>query len=271
MNTILSSRKERVGVQIFVFAVALLWVFPIVVALKNSLAVNGFANYTYLFTHEVGGIKIYKPFINSVVVAAGGTALILIIGTLSAFAFSKLVFFGQKWLYGFVLMCLSIPGVVVLVPFFYILKGVHLYNTLTAVIFAEVVLTLPFAVLMLRNFFDNLPNELMESAHMDGATSFQTFLHIYLPLARPALINLGVLCTVWSFQDYLLPLMFTTKSSLMTATVAVSSFKSNFGFNPADQGRFYAALVLLGLPALFIFILAQRYITNGITSGAVKD
>ncbi|RTE04310.1 carbohydrate ABC transporter permease [Paenibacillus whitsoniae] len=271
MNTFLTNRLERLYIQIFVYVVALLWLFPIIIALKNSLAVNGFSNYTYLFTHEIGGIRIYRPFLNSVLVAAGDTLLILIIASLAAFAFSKLDFFGQRWIYSFVLMCLSIPGVVVLVPFFYILKSIHLYNTLAAVIFSEVVLTLPFAVLMLRNYFDNLPNEVMESAYMDGATSLQIFLHVYFPLARPALINLGVLCIMWSFQDYLLPMMFVTDNKWATATIAISAFKSNFGFNPADQGRFYAALVLLGLPALLIFLAAQRYITNGMTSGAVKD
>ncbi len=272
MNIILTSKIEKYMIQISIYFLAILWLFPVVIALRNSLLVKGFDNYVYLFTHEIGGVSLVSTFINSSIIAAGDSALILAISTLAAFAFSKIHFRGKEILYSFILMCLAIPGIVVIIPFFYILKQLHLYNTLWAVILAEVVLTLPFAVLMIRNFFDNLPDELMESAHMDGANKYRIFSNIYLPLSLPALVNLGVLSIMWSFQDFLLPTMFLTNKSLTTATLAVNSFKGAFGgFNPEDQGRFYAALVMLGLPAFVIFIFAQKFIRNGVTSGALKE
>jgi raffinose/stachyose/melibiose transport system permease protein len=271
LDLIVSTKTEKWIVRVSLYLLALVFLFPIVTALRNSLLVNGFQNYIFLFTHKIGGLSILKTFVNSGLIALGDVTFILIIGTLAAFAFAKLHFLWKEQIYAFVLICLAVPGVVLLVPYFYLLKNLGLYNSLWAVIIAQVTLTLPFAVLMLRNFFDNLPGELMESAVIDGATKFQVFRTIYLPLSLPALINLGVLSIMWSFQDFLLPVMFITSKELTTATVAVSSFKGLFGFTPADMGKFNAALVILGLPSLIIFVLAQKYITQGVTSGAIKE
>ncbi|RKP56275.1 carbohydrate ABC transporter permease [Cohnella endophytica] len=271
MNLIRVTRAERFFGISFIVALSLFWIFPVIVTIKNSLQVDGLNNYVYIFTHKIAGLSIFRSFFNSLIVAVGDTTIILVVGTLAAFAFSKMVFIGRQKIYSIILMCLAIPAIVAVIPFFFILKKLHLYNTLGAVIIAEVAMTVPFAVLMMRNFFDNIPDELMESALIDGATKFQTFRRIYLPLSVPALINLGVLCIMWSFQDYLFPTMFLTNGSLTTATMAVNSFQGAFSFNPIDQGRFYASLVVLGMPAFIIFLFAQRYIANGITSGALKD
>lgn len=123
---------------------------------------------------------------------------------------------------------------------------------------------------MMKNYFDGLPEELMESAGIDGATIFQTFRHIYLPLAAPAIINLAVLQLMWSLQDFLFPLMFLTREKLYTTTVAVNSFQGIYGMTPQNLGRYNAALVLISIPSIIIFVIAQKYIINGVTAGAVK-
>ncbi|WP_054028440.1 carbohydrate ABC transporter permease [Bacillus sp. FJAT-28004] len=271
MNFALANRKQKRIISVFLYAFALIWLFPFYTAIRNSLKVNGFQNYVDLFTSDLNGISLIGTFWNSALIAIGSTFLLLSIGALAAFAFSKLRFFAKEAIYVSVLLCLAVPGVVILIPFYYILKNLDLYNTLWAVIFSEAVLTLPFAVLMLRNYYDNLPPELMESASIDGASKLQAFIHIYLPLSIPALINLGVLSIMWSFQDFLLPLMFLTDKSVLTATVAVNTLKGLFGFSPADLGKFNAALVVLGMPGVVIFTFARKFITSGITSGAVKD
>ncbi|MFC5529377.1 carbohydrate ABC transporter permease [Cohnella yongneupensis] len=271
MNFNLVTRRQKTIITVLLYLFALIWLFPFYTAIRNSLKVNGFRNYVDLFTNDLNGISLLGTFKNSALIALGSTAIILGVSSLAAFAFSKLRFFAKETLYIMVLLCLAVPGVVILIPFYYILKNLDLYNTLWSVILSEAVMTLPFAVLMLRNYFDNLPPELMESSSIDGATKLQMFSRIYLPLATPALINLGVLSVMWSFQDFLLPLMFLTDKSVLTATVAVNTLKGLFGFSPADLGKFNAALVVLGMPAIMIFLFARKYITSGITSGAVKD
>ena len=97
------------------------------------------------------------------------------------------------------------------------------------------------------------------------------FFHIYLPLARPAIINLGVLQIMWSLQDFLFPLMYLTRDELYTATVAVNSFQGAYGLTPQNLGRYNAALVLISIPTILLFVFAQKYIINGVTSGSVKE
>ena len=170
-----------------------------------------------------------------------------------------------------VVMCLAISGPVLIIPLFYIYKTAHLYNTNLAVILSECLITIPFGVLMMKNFFDGLPAELMESANVDGATIVQTYFQIYFPLAKPAIINLVVLQMMWSFQDFLFPLMFLTKDEAYTTTVAVNAFKGAYGMSAQNLGRYNAALVLISIPTILIFVFAQKYIVNGVTSGAVKE
>lgn len=144
-------------------------------------------------------------------------------------------------------------------------------NTHLAIILSECLITIPFGVLMMKNFFDGLPTELMESANVDGASIQRCFFSIYLPLAKPAIINLAVLQIMWSFQDFLFPLMFLTKDKAYTTTVAVNAFKGAYGMTPQNLGRYNAALVLISIPSILIFTFAQKFIVNGITSGAVKE
>jgi ABC-type glycerol-3-phosphate transport system permease component len=130
---------------------------------------------------------------------------------------------------------------------------------------------MPFAVLMIKTYYDHTPLELMESAQIDGANSAQVFHRIFFPIAKPVLINLGVLQIMWSFQDFYIPLMYLTKQSLFTATIAVNVYKGLYGTIGGDTGLYNAALTLIGIPAILIFIFAQQYIVKGITSGSVKE
>ncbi len=106
---------------------------------------------------------------------------------------------------------------------------------------------------------------------MDGATIVQTYFQIYFPLAKPAIINLVVLQMMWSFQDFLFPLMFLTRDEAYTTTVAVNAFKGAYGMSAQNLGRYNAALVLISIPTILIFVFAQKYIVNSVTSGAVKE
>ena len=113
---------------------------------------------------------------NSAINAVGASLLLVLICSFAGFAFSKIEFTGGKWIYSMVVMCLAISGPILIIPLFYIYKTAHLYNTHLAVILSECLITIPFGVLMMKNFFDGLPGELMESANVDGANIVQTYL-----------------------------------------------------------------------------------------------
>lgn len=263
-------KKEKTMIYVFFILLLLLWSIPIYSLVTNSLKVNGWSNYSYVLSHDINGVPFWRYFVNSGINAIGSSSLVVFICVLSGFAFSKINFRGRKVLFQFSVICLAISGPVLIVPFFYILKNLHLYNTHLGIIFCETTITVPFGLLMMKNYFDGLPEELMESAGIDGATIFQTFRHIYLPLAAPAIINLAVLQLMWSLQDFLFPLMFLTREKLYTTTVAVNSFQGIYGMTPQNLGRYNAALVLISIPSIIIFVIAQKYIINGVTAGAVK-
>jgi raffinose/stachyose/melibiose transport system permease protein len=180
-------------------------------------------------------------------------------------------FFGKDFIYYAIVVCLSVPAVVVLVPLFYTLKQAGLLNSYLGVALTEAALTLPFGILMLRNYSDNIPREFSEAATMDGAGNWELFIYVYLPLARPALINLATLAALWSFQDFLLPAVFNTNAHLTTAAVATQLFRGYQGFTALNLGRYNASLVLLALPALVLLIFGQRFIVSGLTSGGIKS
>lgn len=265
------SRKNRTLMITFLFVLTILWLIPVYSLLKDSMKVHGFENYIYVLSHKVNGVPFYRYFVNSAINAVLAATLLVLICALAGFAFSKIQFTGRNVIYNLVLICLAISGPILIIPLFYIYKTAHLYNTHMAVVLSECLITIPFGVLMMKNFFDGLPSELMESSSVDGATTTQSFLKIYFPLAKPAIINLAVLQIMWSFQDFLFPLMFLTKDEAYTTTVAVNTFKGAYGMTPQNLGRYNAALVLISIPSILIFVLAQKFITNGITSGAVKE
>lgn len=265
------SKKNRIIMMVFLLLLTLLWAVPVYSLVKDSLKVNGFQNYIYVMTHEVNGVPFYQYFVNSGINAVCASSLLVVICSFSGFAFSKIEFVGKKLIYNIILMCLAISGPILNIPLFYIYKTAHLYNTHIAVVLSECLITIPFGVLMMKNFFDGLPSELMESASVDGATTAKCFFKVYFPLAKPAIINLAVLQVMWSLQDFLFPLMFLTRDEAYTTTVAVNAFKGAYGMTPQNLGRYNAALVLISIPSILIFVFAQKFIVNGVASGAVKE
>lgn len=270
MDLFIVTKKEKkilIGVMI---ALAFIWCLPIYSAIRNSLIFNGIKNYSSVLSEPIDGIYIYQSFFNTMIIAIGHAILVVLISALSGYAFSKINFPMKNIIYYTIVICLAVPGTVILVPMFTILRNLGIYNTFFAVILPEATLTLPFGVLMMRNYYDSFSRGISEAAKIDGANTFQTFYKVFLPLSKPATINLGVLCVMWSFQDYLLPLMFLSDKEKMTATVAVSSYKAAMGYMPADMGRYNASLVVLAIPSIVLFAVLKRYIKSGIMSGSVK-
>ena len=267
---VISQRQRRLMLALLV-ALAMVWLLPLYSLLTASLVGGGLSNYTYVLANPVNGMPFWRYFANSALIGGCAAALVVAVSAMAGFAFSKIEFAGREWVFNLVVMCLAVSAAVIYVPMFYVLKSLHLYNTYLAVILPQVTLTLPFGVLLMKNYFDALPTSLMESASIDGANPWQIFHDIYLPMARPALINLGVLQLMWSFQDFFLPLVLLTDKTLYPATIAISVFKGMFGAVGSELGYFNAALVIIGLPSVVIFIVAERFISRGITAGALKE
>jgi ABC-type glycerol-3-phosphate transport system permease component len=250
---------------------AALWLFPLITMVRESVSAGGFGNYVTVLTNTYNGVNLIRAFGNSLVIAAITTVLTCGIGALAAYAFSKIAFPGRETVYHLTLLTLAVPAVAIIVPVYWITGNLGLFNSPFGVALPEVVLTLPFAVLMLRNYADGIPNELVEAALIDGAGHRKIFRHVFLPLARPAVINLSALCVVWSVQDFIFPSMLLNSSNATTAAQAVQTIKAAFGPTPIQTSQYFAALMLLAVPAIVIVVLGLKYITQGITAGGVKE
>ncbi|MEV6865525.1 carbohydrate ABC transporter permease [Streptosporangium subroseum] len=264
-------RSDSVITYGVLLAGAALWLFPLITAVRASVAYGGPKNYWIVLTREFNQVSLPMTFGNSLIIAVLHVVLVCGAGSMAAYAFSKLRFPFRETLYYAVLIFLAVPGVAIIVPVYWITGQLGLFNSHLGVALPEAALTLPFAVLMLRNYANGLSDEMIEAAQLDGAGHFRIFRSIFLPLARPALVNLGALCVMWSLQDFMWPATVLKKPELTTAAQAVSTIRSAFGPTPLESSQYFAALVLLAVPAVVLVVVGLRYITEGITSGGVKE
>jgi ABC-type glycerol-3-phosphate transport system permease component len=273
--TALHQLRERGRDKVTVYAVlvigAALWLFPLVSTVRQSLQFGGFHNYLTVLTTDYNGVNLIRAFANSLLIAALTVVLTCGIGAMAGYAFSKIDFPGRETLYHAGLLLLAVPAVAIMVPVYWITGNLGLFNTPIGVSLPEVVLTLPFAVLLLRNHADGIPDDLIEAARIDGANHAMIFRRIFLPLSRPALINLAALCVVWSVQDFIFSSLLLTNASSTTAAQAVQSIQAAFSPTPIEHSQYLAALMLLAVPAVVIVVLGLRFITQGMTAGGVKE
>ncbi|HXO25322.1 MAG TPA: carbohydrate ABC transporter permease [Streptosporangiaceae bacterium] len=272
--TALDQLRARGRDNVTVYAVlvigAALWLFPLISTVRQSLQFGGFHNYLTVLTTDYNGVNLIRAFANSLLIAALTVVLTCGIGAMAGYAFSKINFPGRETLYHASLLLLAVPAVAIMVPVYWITGNLGLFNTPIGVSLPEVVLTLPFAVLLLRNHADGIPDELIEAARIDGANHAMIFRRVFLPLSRPALINLAALCVVWSVQDFIFSSLLLTNASSTTAAQAVQSIQAAFSPTPIEHSQYLAALMLLAVPAIVIVVLGLRFITQGMTAGGVK-
>ena len=268
---IISGPRDRLIIYAVLIVFAIAFVFPLYSAINRSLQINGIANYVALFTEPIGQTTIIATYLNSFAIGAIHAAITVTVSVTAGFAFSKLDFRGRELSFAVVLLFLAVPGIAILVPIYHLTQQMGLFNTYLGVALPEAALTIPFGVLLMRNYGRNISDSLLEAASLDGAGSYRSFWHVFLPLARPAVANLTILCFIWSLQDFLWPTFIFTDPKLATAAQAVQTFANQLGQGAADQAKYNASLVLLAVPAAIFVIFGLRYIVNGLTAGSTKE
>jgi multiple sugar transport system permease protein len=204
-------------------------------------------------------------YLNTIKVSVLSTAGSLISASLAAYAFAKLKFPGSGKLFLLYLATMMVPGQAVMIPQFTIMKSLHLVNSHWALILLH--LFNPYGVFLLRQFFIQLPNDLNESARIDGCSEFGIFLRIVLPLAKPALVTLGVFSLLWSWNDFLQPLIYLSKEKLYTIQMGIRYFQQ---INGADYPLILAATTMSLAPIVLIYGFAQRFFIEGIAVTGMK-
>jgi raffinose/stachyose/melibiose transport system permease protein len=209
----------------------------------------------------------WRQLLNSVIVMALTTALVLLLASMAAFVFARINFRGREVLFNIFTIGLLFPLAVAILPLYILLRQLHLLDSLVGIALAQVAFGLPGNIMLLRGFFRAIPGELEDAAHIDGCTSAGFFWRILLPIARPALATVAVTTMVASWNAFLLPLLVLTSPELMTLPLGIMQFQGQFG---SDWARIMAFITLTMLPALIFYLFAERHLVAGLSAGAIK-
>ena len=219
-------------------------------------------NYAFVFVF----LKYWRTFFNSVFTSSATTVLILVTASMAGYAFAKKRFFGSKVLLGLLVATMAIPSTVLLLPLFFVINKVGLFDNLWGLVlpFATTV----FGIYFMRQYVSDIPDALLEAARIDGAGEASTFLRIALPLQQPALVSLAVIEFVNNWNSFTMPLVLlkTPERYTLPLMLGLLSQKSV----EIDWGHVMAANGLTIAPVLIVYVLLQRNITAGIMQGAVK-
>ncbi len=218
-------------------------------------------NYTQVLRQAPFG----RWFLNTMIVTVATVAGNLLFCSLAGYAFARIKFFGREVVFVLLLTTLMIPFQVVMIPTFIIVKDLGLINTLNALIVPN--LANAFGVFLLRQFFRTLPVELEEAARIDGASRLSVLFKIVLPLSGPALATLAVITFLWTWNDFLWPLITIYTPNNMTLQLGLTTFE---GTHQTSTNLLMAANVMSMLPVLLLFFLAQRYFIRGIATAGLK-
>ena len=210
------------------------------------------------------------PYIgNSFYIAFVSIALILIISSLAAYAFSRLRFPGKEVLYIAVVALMMIPGLLQLIPRFAILKDFGMLDTYRGIILGYVAGGLTMAIMILRAAFEGQPEELFEAARIDGAGEIRSFFQIAVPLVKPTLGTVAIINLLNIWNDYLWPLIVTSDEKKFTMALGLIKFKTSFG-NTTLYGPTFAGYIVASLPLIILFLVFMDYFMEGLNAGAVK-
>lgn len=270
----------RIGFWILIILILIYTLFPFYWAINSSFKGENelFGAATYFPQHPTlinyqsvfSNDQFVKSLGNSALVAGSSTLLALAVGAFAAYALGRLRFRGRTLMLYAVLAMTMFPQISILSGVFSIVQQLGLYGTQSALIVTYPLITLPFTVWTLTSFFKGLPGEIEQAALVDGATAFQTFYMILLPLTAPALVTTGLLAFIAAWNEYLFALTFTViNPAAQTVTVAIALFGGQVT-RQDPIAEIMAASVVVTIPLIALVLFFQRRIVEGLTAGAVK-
>jgi len=235
----------------------------------SKLFIENYRNIFLSSSKAIGTAYTFKrSLINSLAIAITSTFVTVFMGTLAAYAITRLkVRFGNIMTF-FVLLTQMLPPVLLVIPLYMIGSNLSLLNTKRILVMSYTALSLPLCIWILRGYFKTLPEEIENSALVDGCSRVQSLFLIVLPMSSPALFTAGLFVFIASWNEFLFALMFSSDLVAKTLTVAISEMVGRFR---TDFGLMATSGILGSLPPLIFVTFFQRYLVSGITGGAVKE
>ena len=207
-----------------------------------------------------------SSIVSSVIVAVGSTLVTTIMALLASYGLSRMRFWGSQGYLNWILSQRFLPPVAIIVPLVFIFHDMGLRDTHTGLIIAHTLINIPIAVLLLKSFMDDIPIDIDQAAMIDGATRFQCFWMVILPMVKGGLAATAVLCFVFSWTEFLLSLFLT--NSIRTIPVKITTYVTSTG---SEWGYISALGTSAILPSFIFILLVQRHLVRGLTMGAIKD
>lgn len=274
------SPRQRAGVtlrHVVLTVLSLLWLAPVVLIVSSAfktradVEVNPFGLFSSFSWSNFGYAWANGHFndylLNSVLLAVPSTALVLVLSTLAGYAFARLPFPGRTAVFYTVILGLLVPFFAYMIPLYFQLRSFGLLGTLPGVDLVLTTTGVPFGAFFMRAFFTDLPNELEQSARVDGASEWQIFWRIMLPLVRPGIGALGVFTFIQTWNNFLVPVLYLPGGELRPLTTGLFQFISG---RQVDIGPLAAACLITLVPVVAVFLVMQRQVAQGFISGAVK-
>ncbi len=222
---------------------------------------------TEQFTNLFSGRAFGTWYLNTILVAGASTLIALVCAALAGYALARLKFRGSESFTVTILLTYVMPGALLFIPLYQMMSGFRLNDSLWSLVITYPTFTLPFATWLLVGYFKSIPADLEEAALVDGCTRFQAFVRIVLPLAKPGLLAVALFTLTNAWNEFLFAFVFITRDEYKTLPVGMQSMI--FG-DVVPQGQLAAASLLISIPVVLMYAFGQRFLTEGLTAGAVK-
>ena len=254
---------KNIKIHVILLVLAGFVSIPIVIMLYASFRNGGIQNYLTPLTHSF----FVRGFLNSTIISVPAVTLVLFIASLTGFALSKLNLIGREIIFPVFLVALMLPVSAIIIQLFLMMIRLNLLNNHLGVILPVVSLTMPFGLLVIKNYMDDIPNDIVEASVIDGCSHFTIYWRIVLPLSLPALSAVTIFSFLNAWNEYLLPLVALRRTDLLPVTRLTSFFINQFTRN---YHMFFASSVIIILPVVVVYVFLQRYFIRGLTAGALK-
>jgi multiple sugar transport system permease protein len=272
--------SQNTILQVIAFVVlliaAVIWIIPLAWAIDTALKPESetttvpiswipshFTLDAFVKVLSAGGIV--RWYVNSAITSIIITIVTVILASLAAYGFSRVRFPARGFLFWLIMAGIMVPPQILIVPLFTEINAFRMVDTYWGIILPQI--AAPFAVFILKQFFDGIPHELGEAAIVDGASQFRVFWQIWLPLARPAIAAVAIFTFVGSWNNFIWPFIAITNTNMMTIPVGLANVQSAYGIHYA---QIMASAVLGGLPLLIVFMFFQKQIVQGIAGTGLK-
>ena len=208
-----------------------------------------------------------RLFYNSTVVALAVVVPSVLLSSMTGYAFARYRFRGSNALFGYMLLGMVVPLQALVVPLFYMMRELNLLDSLWALILPQIALSMSFGTLLMRQAFSSVPRDIVEASVLDGATSWQILWQVMFPLSRPLIGTLGLLFFIWTWNEFLLPLVVNIDPYYHTLPVGLLNFQGRWSANMPVMA---AGATIIFLPLVVIFLVFQKQLIQGLTEGALK-